>query len=83
MKLIINTFLHMPESFEARPPREERIERNPALFFAQQLARHLPTVFKDFEQGKIDREAAHRQVRSGVEAALQGIEAFQREAADR
>lgn len=48
---------------------------NPAEFYAQEISKYLASYFERFQRGEIDRETIHREIKNGVEAALQGIEA--------
>jgi hypothetical protein len=48
---------------------------NPEEFYAEELNRHIRKYFERFGRGEIDRATIHKELRDGIEAALQAIEA--------
>jgi hypothetical protein len=50
--------------------------RNPEDLYVRELNRHIKNYLEKFRKGEIDRERVHKELRDGIEAALQAIESY-------
>lgn len=48
----------------------------PEDFYAQEVSKHMAAYFEKFRKGQVDKETVHKELKDGIEAALQAIEAL-------